>query len=64
VAATERDLRRTFAREHWNRLHLQFISFGRSHCRAVGHVPAQCPICRFAMSKARIAAEARRRRRV
>ncbi|MCB9887600.1 MAG: endonuclease III [Planctomycetes bacterium] len=63
VEQTERDLRRTFAREHWNLLHLQIIYFGRAFCPAVGHVVGACPICNWAMSKARAAAEARRRRR-
>lgn len=63
VAQTERDLVRTFPREHWNKLHLQFIWFGRSSCPAVGHVPAQCPICSWAMSKVRQRVEAGRRAR-
>lgn len=62
VEQTERDLVRTFAREHWNKLHLQLIWFGRTFCPARKHVPAACPICAWAMSKARIAAESRRRR--
>jgi endonuclease III len=63
VERTERDLRRAFPREHWNKLHLQIIWFGRAHCTAVGHDPQACPICRWAMSKARREAERRRRAR-
>jgi endonuclease III len=63
VVQTERDLERTFPREHWNKLHLQMIWFGRTSCPAVGHDPARCPICSWAMSRARRLAEARRRRR-
>jgi endonuclease III len=63
VERTERDLRRAFPREHWNKLHLQIIWFGRAHCPAVGHAPPACPICCWAMSKARRDAERRRRAR-
>ncbi len=63
VEQTERDLVRTFPRERWNALHLQFIWFGRTHCPAVRHDPKACPICSWAMSRARAAAEVRRRRR-
>ena len=61
VERTERDLVRTFPRERWNTLHLQFIWFGRSHCPALRHDPERCPICCWAMSGARRAAERRRR---
>ena len=52
VARTERDLKRTFPREAWNRLHLQIIYFGREYCPARNHVPADCPICSWAARKA------------
>jgi endonuclease III len=48
VERTEADLKRLFAREHWNKLHLQIIFFGREHCPARGHEPGRCPICSFA----------------
>jgi len=51
VEQTERDLRRHFAPEHWNKLHLQIIYFGRQYCPARGHEPAECPICSFAAPK-------------
>jgi endonuclease-3 len=34
VTQTEKDLKRLFPRETWNRLHLQIIYFGRSDCTA------------------------------
>ena len=46
VARTERDLKRTFPQRLWSRLHLQIIIFGRTHCPARRHRPADCPICR------------------
>jgi endonuclease-3 len=57
VARTERDLKKLFAEERWSTLHLQMIWFGREHCPARGHDLAQCPICAWAASKRRIAAE-------
>jgi endonuclease-3 len=62
VEQTERDLVRTFPREHWNKLHLQLIHFGRAFCKARQHVPATCPICSWAMSRTRRNEEARQRR--
>ncbi len=45
VDKTEKDLKRLFPREIWNKLHLQIIFFGREYCPARGHDPHQCPIC-------------------
>ncbi|MGH1434207.1 MAG: endonuclease III [Lewinella sp.] len=45
VEKTEKDLKRLFPRETWNKLHLQIIFFGREYCPARGHDPHQCPIC-------------------
>ena len=59
VEETERDLKAAFPRERWNTLHLQIIYFGRTHCPALRHDPAACPICSWAMSKARARREAR-----
>ncbi|MCW5809010.1 MAG: endonuclease III, partial [Deltaproteobacteria bacterium] len=59
VEQVERDLQRLFPRETWNRLHLQLIHFGRTVCTAKGHDPATCPVCSWAMSPARAAAELR-----
>ncbi|HEX5656481.1 MAG TPA: endonuclease III [Polyangiales bacterium] len=60
VVKTELDLKRVFPREHWNALHLQIIYFGREHCPALRHEPAQCPICSWAGVKRRKLAAAPR----
>ena len=59
VEEVERDLKQLFPRERWSTLHLQIIYFGRSYCPARGHVPAACPICSWAMSRARAEREAK-----
>ena len=46
VVQTERDLKRLFAREYWNRLHLQIIFYGREFCTARGCDGRVCQICR------------------
>jgi endonuclease III len=46
VVQTERDLKRLFPREHWNRLHLQIIYYGREFCSARGCDGRTCDICR------------------
>ncbi len=45
VEQTERDAKRLFADNLWNKLHLQIIYFGREHCPARGHNKEACPIC-------------------
>lgn len=45
VVQTEKDLKRAFPEDKWNKLHLQIIFFGREYCKARGHDPAICPIC-------------------
>jgi endonuclease-3 len=45
VVETEKDLKRLFPKEHWNRLHLQIIYFARTYCPARGHKAQDCPIC-------------------
>jgi len=45
VVQTERDLKRVFPKEHWNKLHLQIIYYGREYCPARGHKLENCPIC-------------------
>ena len=62
VEEVEHDLKALFPRDRWNTLHLQIIYFGRTYCPARGHDPAACPICSWAMSKARADAEARQGR--
>ena len=46
VVQTERDLKRLFAEEFWNRLHLQIIFYGREFCTARGCDGRICEICR------------------
>ncbi|MCK5884465.1 MAG: endonuclease III [Bacteriovoracaceae bacterium] len=48
VVHTERDLKKIFSEENWNKLHLQIIFFGREYCKARGHNPKECPICSVA----------------
>ena len=45
VQQTEKDCKRLFPKELWNKLHLQIIFFGRAYCPARGHNPHECPIC-------------------
>lgn len=46
VVQTEKDLKRLFPRELWNRLHLQIIFYGREFCSARGCDGRVCEICR------------------
>jgi len=59
VEEVERDLKAVVPRDRWTTLHLQIIYFGREYCTARNHDPARCPICSWAMSKARAYAELR-----
>ena len=45
VEKTEKDLKRLFPKETWNKLHLQIIFFGREYCPARAHDMKTCPIC-------------------
>ena len=45
VTQTEKDCKRLFPKELWNKLHLQIIFFGREYCKARPHDPNVCPIC-------------------
>lgn len=45
VVQTEKDAKRLFPIEIWNKLHLQIIFFGREYCPARGHKVENCPIC-------------------
>lgn len=45
VVQTERDLKRLFPEEYWNRLHLQIIFYGREYCTARGCDGTVCEIC-------------------
>ena len=46
VVQTEKDLKKVFPQDTWNKLHLQMIYFGRQYCPARGHDPVVCPICK------------------
>jgi len=46
VVHTERDLKRLFAQQYWNRLHLQIIFYGREYCTARCCDGRVCEICR------------------
>lgn len=45
VAQTEKDLKRIFPEDAWNRLHLQIIYYGREFCTARGCKGNSCEIC-------------------
>jgi endonuclease-3 len=51
VEQTERDLKKVFPTDTWNRRHLQIIFFGREYCPALRHDMIACPICGWAASK-------------
>ncbi|MEE3371681.1 MAG: endonuclease III [Planctomycetota bacterium] len=53
VVRTENDLKKLFPQESWNRLHLQFIYYGREHCTARGCDGTVCVICRTCYPKRR-----------
>jgi len=46
VTETERDLKRLFPRDYWNKLHLQIIFYGREYCTARGCDGRVCPLCK------------------
>jgi endonuclease III len=53
VTRTEADLKKLYAPQYWNALHLQIIYFGREHCPALRHDHLLCAICSWARVKAR-----------
>lgn len=46
VTQTEKDLKRHFAKERWNDLHLQIIYYGREYCPAHACHGLTCEICK------------------
>jgi len=54
VEMTERDLKKLWSKEVWNKRHLQIIFFGREYCPARNHNLSKCLICSWASSKKRI----------
>ena len=53
VEKTEKDLKKIWLKEDWNRRHLQIIFFGREFCPARNHDLDKCQICSWASSKKR-----------
>jgi endonuclease-3 len=45
VEQTEKDAKRLFPENLWNKLHLQIIYYGRQYCPARGHKVDNCMIC-------------------
>lgn len=46
VVQTEKDLKKLFRPERWNKLHIQLILYGREFCSARGCDGTKCPLCR------------------
>ena len=46
VATTERDLKKIFPKDSWNKLHLQIIFWGREFCTARSCFRLECNICK------------------
>ena len=46
VVQTEADLKKLWPSDQWEKLHLQFITYGREHCTARGCDGTKCIICR------------------
>ncbi len=51
VVQTEKDLKKTFSKASWNKLHLQIIFYGREYCTARGCDGRICEICRTCFPK-------------
>ena len=51
VEMTERDLKKIWPKESWNKLHLQIIFFGREFCPARNNNLEKCKICSWSASK-------------
>ena len=57
VVQTEKDAKRLFPKEKWNKLHLQIIFYGREYCPARNHNLSKCLICSWSASKRTILKE-------
>ena len=51
VKQTEKDLKRLFPKNTWNKLHLQIIFYGREYCQARSCYGLTCPICKECFPK-------------
>ena len=57
VEMTEKDLKKLWPKDMWNKRHLQIIFFGREYCPARNHKLHLCKICSWAASKKMIKEE-------
>ena len=46
VTQTEKDLKKLFPKNSWNKLHLQIIFYGREYCQARSCYGIECQICK------------------
>lgn len=60
VAQTEKDLKKAFPKELWNKLHLQIIYYGREYCSARGCDGTKCKICQFCFPNRKVGFNYRR----
>ena len=60
VIMTEKDLKKIWNKELWNKRHLQIIFFGREYCPARGHIHSDCLICSWSASKSAILKEVKK----
>ncbi|MGN6544615.1 MAG: endonuclease III [Aureliella sp.] len=60
VEQTERDLKKLFPKETWNKLHLQIIYYGREHCTARACDGLRCDLCKTLYPKRRKPVETRK----
>ena len=60
VEMTEKNLKKVWPKNTWNKRHLQIIFFGREHCPARNHNLSDCLICSWASSKKRIIYEVKK----
>ena len=55
VTQTEKDLKKLFPEESWNKLHLQIIFYGREYCQARGCNGLRCEMCQIMYPKRKVA---------
>ncbi|HUF98898.1 MAG TPA: endonuclease III [Ilumatobacter sp.] len=60
VDQVERDLKKVFPIDTWNRRHLQIIFFGRDYCPALRHDLLGCQICSWTTTKKQLRHESGR----
>ena len=51
VTQTEKDLKKLFPKNSWNKLHLQIIFYGREYCQARSCYGIECKICKVCNPK-------------